>query len=196
MSHFFTVVLVPPDTEDIEGVVTELLAPYDENLDAPAYREYLDLASVLHMAGYYDLDPERDGIDAFLAKMAAWCGDSGGWDAEHGLYRLSTYNVFSRWDWWVVGGRWDGEIRGKRRGTGFNFGFEHQQLSYNTSTASNLAAGIHNDEVQCPFALVTPDGNWYGERRWFEEQDEWKEQALELLEKHAHCIAVGCDLHI
>jgi len=37
MSHFYTVVLVPKDTDDIEAKVEELLAPYNENIEVEEY---------------------------------------------------------------------------------------------------------------------------------------------------------------
>ena len=40
--------------------------------------------------------------------------------------RMTTYNPKSKWDWWVVGGRWNGAVKGEPRGDekGFNFGEE------------------------------------------------------------------------
>lgn len=39
MSHFWTVVLVPGGTVDVEGEVSQLLAPYDENIEVEEYEE-------------------------------------------------------------------------------------------------------------------------------------------------------------
>lgn len=39
MSHFFAVVLVPADTVDIEEKVSELLAPYNEELEIEPYEK-------------------------------------------------------------------------------------------------------------------------------------------------------------
>lgn len=41
MSHFVTIVAMEP-TEDVEGKLAEMLAPYDENKEVPEYREYED----------------------------------------------------------------------------------------------------------------------------------------------------------
>lgn len=37
MSHYYVIALVPRGTEDVEGKVKELLAPYSENLEVPEH---------------------------------------------------------------------------------------------------------------------------------------------------------------
>jgi len=44
MSHFVTIVAMEP-TEDVEGKLAEMLAPYDENREVPEYRDYEDGAA-------------------------------------------------------------------------------------------------------------------------------------------------------
>jgi len=97
-----------------------------------------------------------------------------------GVY-LSTYNPNSKWDWWVIGGRWDdGEER-------------------NVTTVDEiLENGI------CPFAVVLPDGTWHerGQMGWWacvsnEKADVcWESEFRELIESYKGHTAVTCDLHI
>jgi len=146
MSHFYTVVLVEKDCQDIEKRVAELLAPYDENI----------------------LD----------------------------------YNPRSKWDWWVIGGRYDGVITGNYQSSynGFNFGAQHQTLQNNIVDIEEL---IDNYD-RYPFAIVTPKGEWFerGEMGWFgcvsneKENDLWESQCKAILNTYKDCLAVGCDLHI
>jgi len=92
-----------------------------------------------------------------------------------GTYR-STYNPNSKWDWWVMGGRW-GDISPRQR-----------------------LANEFLDNI--PFAIVTPEGQWLekGSMGWFGfahgEKDDWKDTAISILNEYANCMAVVCDLHI
>lgn len=196
MSHFYTVVLVPADTEDVQEKVGELLAPYDENTDVEPYLEDCwCVGSTAERAAYERLEVERvefsgpqmaalrklvnvtnsarwrleaqpearrsaeqylagDGkallgfwglsLDSTLDEINAaderssevWKGFTVRRDAEHDrlaqehwLYkkpdpacedckgtgrRETTYNPKSKWDYWLIGGRWQGAMRAKK----------------------------------------------------------------------------------
>jgi len=114
--------------------------------------------------------------------------------------RTSTYNPRSRWDWWVVGGRWNGEIAGNPHDDGdggFNYGDEFHRIENNQIPVPEVLA-----RDMLPFAIVTPDGEWHekGEMMWFgmvaNMREDWPQRARDLLERHLDCIAVGVDCHI
>lgn len=81
---------------------------------------------------------------------------------------LSTYNPNSKWDWYEIGGRWNGELINKE-GKNTNIDYANQ---------------INWDETCIPFAFVEPNGVWHekGEMGWWamvsneKEQDSWKEE--------------------
>jgi len=117
--------------------------------------------------------------------------------------RRSTYNPDSKWDWWRVGGRWDGAIRAlpalEDEDRGFNFGGKFESTERNvTTTDAVLEKGIS------PFAILTPDGAWHesGEMGWWgivtDRKDEatWDETVKAILRAYPGHLAVGCDLHI
>ncbi len=199
MSHFFTVVIVPGDTptEQIEELVARLLAPYDENLRVDPYKVYLDDQETRRMASSYHLSPHH--LTELARHLEDWAGQSGGVD-EHGLYRWSTSNPQAKWDWWVIGGRWNGAIRAAPRHdeTGFNFGEEYHQLAENMLPVKQL------DHTLVCFAVVTPDGVWHeqGKMGWWavvtDEKDdaEWDEELAGILQNHQDGMLVGVDCHI
>lgn len=87
------------------------------------------------------------------------CGGSG-------VYR-TTRNPNGKWDWFRVGGRWDGVIKGEPRDDGqggFNFGLEHTELGNNMRPVQDfISAAEHSRGDLCYFtALVTPEGEWIG----------------------------------
>lgn len=103
MSHY-AVLVIHKENQDIE----ELLAPYDENLEVEPYLKYtVDEATAYikeHCVPYNDYLKEyadRHLIDWFAESERLLI-------KQDGLY--STYNPNSKWDWYQIGGRFDGEL--------------------------------------------------------------------------------------
>jgi hypothetical protein len=102
-----------------------------------------------------------------------------------GKYK-STYNPKSKWDWYVVGGRWDNY-----------FGCNHPPVE-------RLIELAKSKEPKTPYSIVTPDGEWHqeGDMGYWGmtfneiEEDVWNKEILEIYEKYKDHIGVVCDLHI
>ena len=117
-----------------------------------------------------------------------------------GKYGTTTRNPKSKWDWWRIGGRWDGAVRNNRRYSqeGYNFSSAHEELKNNVLPAKEL------DHKLIVHAVVTPDGQWHekGHMGWFavvrdeKENDTWDEEVIQLIRSHQDCMIVGLDCHI
>ena len=123
MSHYTVLVITKKDGEDID----ELLAPFSENLEVEPYiyktktemisemkkaKEQLEI----RMKEKDDYEPnswERQLLDANTDEefYEAYLEEDGRYDEDGN--ELSTYNPNSKWDWYTVGGRWDGIIKTK-----------------------------------------------------------------------------------
>lgn len=114
----------------------------------------------------------------------------------------TTSNWSAKWDWWRIGGRWDGTIKGEEtesEDNGFNFQPQHENPESNTASTDFLF-----EKQIIPFAIVTPDGVWHeeGDMGWWgmvkdkKDKINWKEEVLEIYKSLEGHIAVGCDLHI
>lgn len=111
MSHFTTLVI----GDDVE----EQLAPFDENLDVPEYEDPVDVNKELSDAlNYFSATTEHLAgrtaddltIDEKVDVLVKWSGD--GWRVVDGeIKRMTTYNPNSKWDWYTIGGRWNGFFR-------------------------------------------------------------------------------------
>jgi hypothetical protein len=122
-----------------------------------------------------------------------------------GTYR-TTYNPSSKWDWWRIGGRWDGWITGTEQSSenGFNFSYRHEPLAGNIRTIDSLPSPIPDDLI--PYAILSDDGRWNekGHLGWFgrtqDEKADWPDQARALLEsyrgKPEAYMVVTLDIHI
>jgi hypothetical protein len=117
---------------------------------------------------------------------------------------MTTRNPNSKWDWWVVGGRWDGEIQGSRRSDGeggFNFGDEHHEADHNVVKVKGILAAGGDEWV--PFAIVTPDGEWHerGSMGSFamvsdkHSKHDWTTEARRIMAQFSGHVAVGVDCH-
>lgn len=116
----------------------------------------------------------------------------------------STANPEGKWDWYRIGGRWDGAIQHRDPQSadgGFNFDKKHQMVTGNYRWISEMPAEIPDEDI--PFAILTPEGEWAekGRMGWFgcvhDESEDWKDQARKVVEKYRHgYIAVGLDCHV
>lgn len=128
MSHFAVLVI----GEDVE----EQLAPYDENIEVPRYKEYWDSDTIRQWERIL-ADPSNRGNAPYeglkllsgepphsLPDLALVYNErySSGDDKVHvdsgGIYVWSTYNPKSKWDWYQVGGRWRGYFKVKNTNGG------------------------------------------------------------------------------
>lgn len=112
---------------------------------------------------------------------------------------VSTYNPNSKWDWWRIGGRYDGRVRDLdvvSEDNGFNFGEQHETLELNTAPVSLI---LEKDVVS--YAVLTPDGQWY--ERWDNRYcldkpiEMWRNEFRSILERYKDgYVGVGVDCHI
>lgn len=181
MSHFVVTVAVPfdRDPDAVVASIARVLDPYDENKEVEPY--------VAHTPASIAADERYQG---YLAKEPAltpvkWYG--GTLDAEGNV--LSTYNPKSKWDWWEVGGRWDGYLTLK------------DGQNVNVAVIRELAA----EAVKAPFAYVDTEGEWHekGQMGFFgmtrnEADDEvWVKEYLDwLLGLDKDIVLVAVDCHI
>lgn len=109
-------------------------------------------------------------------------------DEEGNIY--STYNPNSKWDWYVVGGRWEDGLTN----------IEGKHVSYGSVKA------IDWNKTNIPFAFVTPDGKWHerGKMGWWaivsneKGEDVWEKEFRDTLEslKDDNVSVVLVDCHI
>jgi len=115
MSHFTVLVVLPPTAPDkVDDALAAALAPFDENTSVDPYKSYLDewQARYASAVDYFIENPGKaDPTGTVADVLSAYTGDdvTEETDADTGVtmyYEMSTYNPQSKWDGWVVGGRW------------------------------------------------------------------------------------------
>jgi len=104
---------------------------------------------------------------------------------------LGDTNPDAKIDWWVIGGRWDGAMRGLAHGGG------DDALEWNSCLVEEI------DPSFIPFAFLSPDGLWFekGQLLWFgqaadeEEPDKWRMKWGEARGAFVGHTAVLVDFH-
>ena len=125
-------------------------------------------------------EKEKVAAHPMFQKPQASCEDCQG----TGI-RTSEANPEGYWDWWVIGGRWDGMLPGKR----------------NMVPTPDVLK--HWDDSDGTYSMVTPDGQWHarGKMGWFgmsndnDSLAEWRARQRQIMADYPETFAVVCDLH-
>jgi hypothetical protein len=112
--HFSVLVRFEGELENAIITISRLLAPYDEAMEVVPYKAYFDKDEIERMAEHFGVEPKPDILLPFLKQ---WCGEDGGID-EKGLFYWTRDNPKSKWDWYMIGGRWSRMIKVKRGAKG------------------------------------------------------------------------------
>jgi hypothetical protein len=113
-----------------------------------------------------------------------------------GTYK-SHYNPESKWDWWVIGGRWGGALYDE------NSESESEDHEDNMILIQEML-DRPRENIFFPRAIITPDGKWHqkGRMGWFgmssddKEQNKWEDEVMALYEQYPNNMMVLLDLHI
>ncbi len=118
MSHFSVLVALSASQAEDPDFLSALLEPYNEGREVDPYPEQ-------ESWGQEYILKQNPGIDindpvALAAALKEYGMDEEGEHfVEDGkLYRYSTYNPDSKWDYWRIGGRWAGTLKVKEGSTG------------------------------------------------------------------------------
>lgn len=203
MSHY--VVLVIGDNPDAQ------LAPFDENIDVPPYRDgEITEADKEYMLKYYR---ENRGLtydsweECYKANGREWDGNM---TKKRGntWYRYSTYNPNSKWDWYVLGGRWSGRfivLKDGCAGTIGGSGVYNNQTGVDAALKKDIDWEKIDRKNFIPYAVLY-EGEWIsrGDMGWwgmtieehFSESD-WENKVWEIIEElPGDTLLSFYDLHI
>lgn len=209
MSHFIGLVF----GENYE----DILDYYSENREIDRYLKYsreeaINKAKKHHQENYEyavekftDIEKANNWYKSLLLKgpeisdKEAWEEvEKWGYDMDDAGNLYSTYNTASKWDWYQIGGRWNGFIVLKEKNE-FNEGIEVNEAYFDEIDWDYML------ENNVPFCFITPAGDWIqkGEMGWFgiasnEKSDcSWEQQFREFLKTiDCNCLVTAIDFHI
>lgn len=171
---------------EIEQYKSTIYAEYVT--DPEVYKEKHDYADPSHFDYLENEFPKRlEWTDEeCFEDMKKWY-DEEDIDEDGNIY--STYNPKSKWDWYVVGGRWSKNLKTKNG--------EEVNVAY--------AKEVNWKENGAPFAFITPDGKWYerGEMGWWaavtneKSSDDWDTEFYKMIKELDDDVVVTLvDCHI
>lgn len=110
---------------------------------------------------------------------------------------MAKFPEGEHWDWYRVGGRWDGCIRGTcaecSTDKGFNFSPKHELLVNNTLDVEDVIGLATKEDYILPCYIVV-DSMWY-DFHVFDKSTKDNSGLLELLGKHVGKVMVALDVH-
>jgi hypothetical protein len=206
MTHFTVGIILPHGVNDAEGFIANTMEPYFEHADSELYVCYTleqaaaDIASTINRLEliisrnepHYDLGKCRQQLDELRAKTPQQKYEE--CLRYHEQFNdqgepVSTYNPDSKWDWYVIGGRWDGWIN--------DLDTSRESLTDNMALTEEAIA-----REKIPHAIITPDGEWHerGQMGWWAmlltENENWEQEARALLASYVGHRVVIVDAHI
>jgi hypothetical protein len=226
MSHFVMGVIVPKkvfEDGEIETYIQDVMAKYDESLETAPHVDITKEEVFKDFFETQEMAKAKNGNTAELfKKYIDWTKE----DLEKHYYEfvkdwyeqdidvdgniMVTYNPNSKWDWWVVGGRWDCYLQKKPDNSddgGFNFGEQHHDIKNNFVTVKqhliDAQEDVSDEDKPTCYGLVY-NGIWFsrGDMGWFgcssndKEEDEFMRQYLTILKRHQDDYVVALDCHI
>lgn len=181
--HYLTYVFIPNDADADEAVATAL-QPFSEEIEVKPWKRYLDSEEIARMAKCYGVP--KTSSRKLAGYMEAWNGGLGGVD-ERGLFAIHSYNPQAKWDWYEIGGRWQGT------------------LPNNEASATSLLESPKLKEI-LPHDFLTPDGKWhqkatfipqgfFGGRFRKKSDAKWLEELTSALTTYVDYRIVCVDIH-
>ena len=103
------------------------------------------------------------------------------------------------WDWYEIGGRFDGSVKAltplpRPPSSGLIQRFFPPKAPTNVAPAEDLVSAW--SEETAPFVVVTPDGTAHGDDDWSKEEfSTWSQRFKELVGRHKGHLVAGVDCH-
>ena len=209
MSHYTVGIIIPSDQlDDINSFVEAQMAPYDESIKVAPYvcysleqaqldlereiRHFTQIIEKQHPA--YNLDRCQEALDELRHSTPEQkyrdyvrCHERFNSRQEP----LSTYNPAGKWDWFSIGGRWNGWLHDRDP--------KHASITDNLATIEQVI-----ERKKFSFAIITPDGVWHEQGRmgWWgavidgKETADWHTEAEAILRNYADHSLVLVDAHV
>jgi len=211
MTHFMVGVIVPREVyergnREIEFYIAQVMEPYAEDREVEPY--IVKSASEIKEE-YLRRGPREEDIRAWAEDYY----DYGYYLDEEGNL-VCTFNREALYDWYRIGGRFDGIIRDNYQcsDNGFNFSEKHETIENNSIAIKELLKKVNRNALviqgeECPYILthlidlegkVHREGEmgYFGDMTREKSRRDWIEEYLSLLEKNKEHYLVVLDCHI
>lgn len=219
--HFYGIVLLE-NSDNVENDVAEQLEQFDESLEVEPYiqkcwecDEHARIKATKKVEKEFDLkwnkvndwsknkkkklvrDKMLDKIVKYQTEFRSKNKPLKSCETCKGAGEETTLcNPDGKFDWYRIGGRWNGEIQGRTNemqdmGTEHHFSHAVEQVKNNILTVKKLL-----EKKEVPYTLVV-DGNWLERpmEPYGKPNPEWIKECIAIYKKHPNHVAIGIDYH-
>lgn len=203
MTHFIILIIIPrkiylQGNTAIENYISLVLHSYGEDYEVEPYIIHTHDELVQEYDEYKSQDATRyQNLEEFVTNYYGYKLDPDG-------NAISTVNKDAIYDYYTVGGRWDGILTGniQQSCNGFNYSDKHHTVENNSILVANLIQKYHaaNEIYHTVFDRngnmhKCEDIGWFGASAKVKEQDEWKKEYLQILKDAKNDHVVNLDAH-
>lgn len=181
-----------------EEAIQIAITDHNENYEQ-ASKHINDDSLSEYMFNYYNKILAK-GIS--LTKEQAWEIVKGwGYKLDENDNLISSYNPNSKWDWYCIGGRWDGYLYLKETDS------EGNRIGVNNAYMNEIDWDYMFEQNRCPFCYVTEEGDWIekGDMGWWgcvsneKDKDIWMNEFktyIKSLDPEDNLLVTVVDFHI
>lgn len=181
-----------------EEAIQIAITDHNENYEQ-ASKHINDDSLSEYMFNYYNKILAK-GIS--LTKEQAWeIVKEWGYKIDENDNLISNYNPDSKWDWYCIGGRWDGYLYLKETDS------EGNRIGVNNAYMNEIDWDYMFEQNRCPFCYVTEEGDWIerGDMGWFgcvsneKDSDIWETEFknyIKSLDPEDNLLVTVVDFHI
>lgn len=208
MTHFIVLIIIPKFIFDlgpkvIKAYIEKQMEPFSEQLEVEPYIQYTK-DQIQEQFEEFKKTNEHffatyNTLEKFIKEYHAYFLD------EYGN-AISTYNPKSLYDWYVIGGRWDGRLTNNIQSSdrGFNWDDKHHTVENNSISVEELINKYTQNPDDVYNIIIDNEGKLHKQRDygWFALYDEtmtkeeWKKEYIQVLENSQNDFVVALDCHI
>lgn len=204
MTHFVVGIIVPKEDIDIhEDYISSVMEKYSEEFEV---EQYIDKTKEEVIKEFKD---SKKKYPEYKDKtLKDWAKDWYGSDLDEKGNSLSTFNPDSFYDWYEIGGRWDGELTDKKGENTIKIKdlIKKFKEKEDKDKIKKLIKNIEGETEYNRYLLYSliingeyiksKEYGWFGMSNDIKSPNKWKKEYLEILEKHKEDFMINLDCHV
>ena len=176
MTHFVILIIIPrrvylQGETAIKEYISQILIPYDENLEVEAYIEKTKRELEEEFEHFKNSDQFKEYN---YSNVEEYANNYLGLKLNEDGNIISTYNENALFDWYEIGGRWDGILTNNRQysNQGFNWHNKHNTVANNCITVKKLIENYaNNTEIRYIYSdIINTQGKLIQYKQLLEEE--------------------------
>lgn len=209
MTHFVVLIVIPhyiyvQGAEAIQKYIDDVLEKYDENKEMP---RYIEKSKDDLLDEFEEFKKSENGKKHQFNDVNDYAEKWHGYSLDENGNVVSTYNKDALYDWYEIGGRWDGCLTNNCQYSdgGYNYDKKHHTLDNNMISVKQLLENYNKDKSDNLHNVVIDKSGflqrdrqfgWFGTYTEKCDENKWKQTYEKILEESKDDYVVNLDCHI